>query len=123
MPVILYSQPTYLSIVVFQHYSPTGTSSNRHISTNQKQKDQQQHFKILPSVLKPFISSLLTAIPILPSTSTRLSPHAPSLGTYPHCTFFPYGIHSAQTQPNPSQGLSAYMRYKLSCPHHSLLSL
>ena len=31
---------------------------------------------MLPLVLKPFISSLLTAIPILPLTSTRLSPHA-----------------------------------------------
>ena len=51
-------------------------SAFRQVSTDKKKKDQKQHSKILPLVLKPFISSLLTAIPILPLTSTPQSPHA-----------------------------------------------
>lgn len=57
-------------------------SAFRQVSTDKKKKDQKQHLKILPLVLKPFISSLLTAIPILPLTSTRQSQHAPSAETY-----------------------------------------
>lgn len=47
----------------------------RQVSTDKKKKDQKQHSKILPLVLKPFISSLLTAITILPLTSTLPFPH------------------------------------------------
>ena len=54
----------------------------RQVSTDKKKKDQKQHSKMLPLVLKPFISSLLTAIPILPLTSTRQSQHAPTTRTY-----------------------------------------
>ena len=60
----------------------------RQVSTDKKKKDQKQHSKILPLVLKPFISSLLTAIPILPLTSTRQSQHGSS--GYAECLcYFP----------------------------------
>ena len=54
-------------------------SAIRQVSTDKKKKDQKQHLKILLLVLKPFISSLLTAIPILPLTSTRQSQRAMSV--------------------------------------------
>lgn len=62
-------------------------SAIRQVSPNKKKKDQKQHSKMLPLVLKPFISSFLTAIPILPLTSTRLSQHGSYDKTYQKATY------------------------------------
>lgn len=67
-------------------------SAFRQVSTDKKKKDQKQHSKILPLVLKPFISSLLTAIPILPLTSKLPSPHASCFQTDPPP--LPYEVHT-----------------------------
>lgn len=53
---ILYSHPHQFSIVVLQSNPPTGTSLNRYVRGKAKEKDQQQHFKLLPLVLMPLIS-------------------------------------------------------------------
>ena len=39
-----------------EKFKSTGTSLNRYVRGKAKEKDQQQHFKLLPLVLKPLIS-------------------------------------------------------------------
>ena len=87
-------------------------SAFRQVSTDKKKKDQKQHLKILPLVLKPFISSLLTAIPILPLTSTRQSQHAPYLETYLHNKSFSSHSLAPKILENHVQGSLVCMKCK-----------
>ena len=108
---IVYSQPTQYqkcshNPTIFQpfvRFPPT------------KKKDQKQHSKILHLVLNPYISSLLTAIPILLLTSIPPS-HLYSRCPNPrpiHFVYYMWGRFSPLTQ-------EILLKYSLDLPYTNL---